>query len=1043
MAKREIDGAGLLASDLGFVGPNRNPPIGTPAAIIGTAIKGPAFVPVTVANFTDLTRVFGNVNVFGSTNQRPETVTNYGLLAADEWLRQSSALTYLRVLGIGDGNDRVRSGVTSGDVVNAGFIVGERLPDYINSSGTLGNNPYANLGGVPGRTYFLGCFMSESNGSTIFSSAQLQGTGSVNGVVNSSIPIIRGVLMAPSGVILRLSASGGGQDSEQPSQSLIAIDTTASGTTVGSVTLYDDIGTSLQQFVLLLNGHKGTDAYPNVITASFDVQSANYLGRVLNQSASLMQQSGHYLAAYWDIHPSTAVLTGVGVVTAGCDAPNSTNQVFGKERSAFLITGSLARDVGSSIVPNYENFRDRFSHASTPWIISQKIHGKYINLFKFYALDAGSDIANQYKILIHDIIPSDIDDENQYGSFSISIRRLRELDDSAPDLEKYVDLSLNPASPRYISKVIGDTHAYFDFDRTNGEQKFVIEGNYPIISRILRVEVSNEIHEQTAPPNVMPMGFRGISHLVTSGSSPLASISGGDSAALVSSTFLRNVTTMPLPLMENINVLRNDILTPATSRRWGVKFDQIESLTNPNEGITFNECIETITKHFPNHSTVNVNFSVSNNEGTPDTAHLGIIDADRFCNNLFTLENIKIRTGSNGYVDPPSDWVHASYVRAGGFAIEDSLKTRPVTIDDLRDAQSRSYLSFYTIFQGGFDGLNIFDYEEKNLTNAAVRADMDFVERGRDAGPNVKAYHKALEILGNVTNFDINILAIPGIRHPVVTDEATLVAESRYDTLYVMDVEQANESGDVLDVSRFTEYANDQRANVTNTISLFSLRSLNSSFAAAYFPDVVLSIPSVIYGIDRIEVPPSVAVLGALSLNDAIGQPWFAPAGVNRGNLPRVLSTVGNILENDVNVLYSNKINPLYVPKNASNKDSGTVVWGQKTLSNSNSILNRINVRRLLIEVRRQAREVALRLLFTQNVQAILEVFSSEMNRRLSIIKGLFGLKDFNVQVDLSTTSQKDIDNNTIRGKIYLRPNKSLEFASLDFIVSNGLESEI
>lgn len=1043
MAKREIDSAGLLASDLGFVGPIKQAPSGIPAAVIGTSLKGPAFVPVTVRNVTDLTTIFGDANISGSTSQVAETATSYGLLAAGEWLQNSTALTYVRLLGAGDGTQRVDSGATTGDVTSAGFTVGERLPDYVNSSGTLGNNPYANSGGVPGRTYFLGCFMSESAGSTIFSSAKIQGTGSVNNLISSAVPVVRGILMAPSGVVLRLSASGGGRLSEKPSSAMVASDSTANGTTLGSVVLYDGVGTSLQQFVLLLNGHKATDKYPNVITASFDIQANDYVGRVLNQSASLIQEAGHYLAAYWDIHPSTAILTGTGVVASGCDNPGVTNQVLGKERSAFLITGSLSRDVGSSTVPNYENFRDRFSYASTPWIISQKIHGKYINLFRFHALDAGSNVANQYKVLIHDIVPPPIDDDGKYATFNVSIRRMRELDESVPDLESYVEVTLDPTSPRYISKIIGDAHAYFDFDRPESEQKFVVEGSYPVNSRIVRVEVSTDIHNQTAPSNVVPMGFRGVAHLVTSGSAPLASLGGTDTAALTNANLLRNTTTLPLPLMNNINVIRGGVITPSTSRRWGVKFDQVVDLADQNKQNVFNECFDAITRHFPNHSTVNVNFSVSNNEGTVDTAQLGIIDADRFCNNLFTMENIKIKTGSNGYVDPPENWALASYVREGGFAIEDSFKTRPVTIDDLRDTQSRNYLSFYTIFQGGFDGLNLFDFEEKNLTNAAVRADMNYSERGREQGPNVRAYHKALQILSNNSDFDMGILAIPGIRHPVVTDEATNVAESRFDALYVMDIEQSNISGDVIDVSRFAEYIGNQRADVSNTVNSFALRGVNSSFAAAYFPDVLLSVPSVVYGIDRVEVPPSVVVLGALSLNDAVGQPWFAPAGITRGQLPRTLTTVGNILENDRNILYSNNINPLYVPQESSNKNSGVVVWGQKTLSSSTSMLSRINIRRLLIEIRRQAREVALGLLFNQNAQATLSIFSTEMSRRLSVIQSLFGLKEFAVKVDLSTTTQKDIDNNTIRGKIYLRPPKTLEFVSLDFIVSNGLESEI
>jgi hypothetical protein len=289
----------------------------------------------------------------------------------------------------------------------------------------------------------------------------------------------------------------------------------------------------------------------------------------------------------------------------------------------------------------------------------------------------------------------------------------------------------------------------------------------------------------------------------------------------------------------------------------------------------------------------------------------------------------------------------------------------------------------------------------------------------------------------------MQILAIPGIRHPIITDEATNIAEQRFDTLYIMDIEQVNQSNELIEISKFIPYNGDQRPSVNNTVNLFSSRGLNSSFAAAYFPDVILSLPTTDYNIDRVEVPPSVVVLGAMSLNDSLGYPWFAPAGPSRGSLVTTLTTTVDIKEQDINNLYKNNINPLYKPTNASNTTSGVVIWGQKTLQKSNAILSRINNRRLLLEIRRQARDVALQLLFNQDLNSTLNLFSTQMNSRLSTIKSLFGLNDYNVIVDASTTTKNDIENNTIRGKIYLRPTKTKEFLSLDFIVSNGLESEI
>jgi hypothetical protein len=345
--------------------------------------------------------------------------------------------------------------------------------------------------------------------------------------------------------------------------------------------------------------------------------------------------------------------------------------------------------------------------------------------------------------------------------------------------------------------------------------------------------------------------------------------------------------------------------------------------------------------------------------------------------------------------------------------------------------------------QGGFDGVNIFEENESNLTNAAVVADMYDPNRGKSSGASAASYLKALQIINDTSIFDMQLLAIPGIRAPIVTDEASSVAESRYDSLYVMDIEQVDNDGDPIEISKTLAYSNALKPDVQKTIDLFVSRGLNSSFVAAYFPDVLMRIDIDQYGTDSIQVPPSVVAIGALSLNDAIGQPWFAPAGINRGALRSTLSPIVKLKEQDLNSLYSNNINPLYAPTNVGGQGSGVVVWGQKTLTKAMSSLDRINVRRLLLEIRRQIRDIAIRLLFEPNLESVINRFSSEAGARLANIQSLFGLQSFNVKIDTSSTTQSDIDNHTIRGKIYVQPTRTLEYMSLEFVVSNGLSSEI
>jgi phage tail sheath protein FI len=456
-----------------------------------------------------------------------------------------------------------------------------------------------------------------------------------------------------------------------------------------------------------------------------------------------------------------------------------------------------------------------------------------------------------------------------------------------------------------------------------------------------------------------------------------------------------------------------------------------------NSNITPDKSLNSFTKYFPGFSTVNMNFLVGDNSGAPDTDQNGILDADRFCNNLFTLENIKIVTGSNGTVDQPDSWKYATYVRNGAIAADDTAKTRAVNVSDLSFSQNRKFLKFSMIMQGGFDGVNIFDEDEHQINNAAVTADMGDAARGREKGPNVSSYLKALEVMKNTTNVDIQLLAIPGIRTPVVTDAAIAATEERFDALYIMDMEQVDKDGNLINVTGTT------KPSVSETILQHKSRNINTSFAASYFPDVLMKDPS--KASNTVVVPPSVVVLGAMALNDSLGYPWFAPAGQTRGVLPTTLETSIQLKDEDLDSLYDEDINPLYAQitqaKSGLNPRGGVVVWGQKTMLQAASALDRINVRRLLIDVRRQVRDIAQTIIFEPNREATLARFSAAVTPRLQRIQALAGLERFRVIIDSSTTTQADVENNTIRGKIFLQPTKTVEFVSLDFVVANNLQS--
>jgi phage tail sheath protein FI len=1012
MPQLKFGSAGVSAREIDLTGPVTQEPVGVPAGVIGTTQRGPAFVPVTVGLYSDFTAKFGETDG-----------EKFGPLAVNEWLRNAGALTYVKVLGVGDGLRRNLDGNLAGSVTNAGFVVGEEQPDKDND-GLLSLNPHANDGGPEGRTYFLGTMMSESAGSDVFSSAKLQGLGGTNPDPNGAVPIVRGILMAPSGVLVRLSASLDGVSSDAPGTNDIASVSGGQGDSVGVVKLFEN-NISKEEFVLLLNGHNGLDArYPNVITASFDMTSPNYISNVLNTDPLAMQAAGHYLYTHFDVHPVTAVVTGSGVVDGST----------GWDAAAFLLTGSTDRNVGSDTVPNYENFEDRFRHAETPWFTSQRFGGNRVNLFKLHALDDGKDISTLYKISIENIAPS-TDPKDRYGSFDVVIRDWGDRDSDLRALEAWRGVNLDPGSDRYIAKIIGDAHVYFDFDKKETAQKVILDGQFPLNSNLVRVEVSDQVDLQLVDATAMPIGFRGHDHLISSGSTPMSPVDITDSGALLSdATSMKRLVTPPVPFRSEITAGSGAKKAVNPLLYWGVQFEHVASLATPNASTLANKALNAHSVFLPDFMTATQNVVVGGNEGTPDTDENGILDADRFNLGAFSLDNIMVVTGANGLANA-QEWDDARYVRDGNITPNDTDKTRKVDINDFNQA-NRSFLKFSTFLQGGHDGVNVFDVDEAKISDNAVYEDMNDTNRGLSNGPSVRAYQKALDIMQSTTEVDIQLLAVPGIRHPIVTNAAIDAVENRFDALYIMDVEQEDVVGEVVTLDS-------QLPDISKTVDRHVNRSLDSSFAAAYYPDVLLEDPATE---TNLFVPSSVVVLGALALNDKIGHPWFAPAGFARGALPSTLESRVQLSKENLDQLYDADINPLTAfPGNAvsgTNPRGGVVVWGQKTLQVAASALDRVNVRRLLIDIRRQVRDIARTIVFEPNRETTLAKFSAAVTPRMERVQALAGIERFKVVIDSSTTTQQDVLNNTIRGVIFVQPTKAIEFVSLDFVVTNNIADQ-
>jgi phage tail sheath protein FI len=1009
MASQNFKSAGVSVQEIDLTFSQTGiQPSGIPAGVIGTSTQGPAFVPLTVATSQDFFTKFGS-----SDGSMPAPI------AASEWLRNASSLTFMRTLGIGDGTKKN----SDGTVTSAGFVVGEKLP--LGSAGTLSDNDKSSRGSSfqadgtngNGRTYFLGCFMSASVGSDFFTDSGYEDTSEAQ-------PVIRGTLMTARGVIPYLSCS---------------FKASESSSSLGDIVLSRN-NESKEEIVLILEGHVGSDQNPAVLTASFDVRSDNYISKVLNTDPAKIKEAGHVLYAAWDIHPAIAVVTSSGVTddSTGGGVVGTPSTVY-KELGAFLVRGNEDRNSATTTTPNFENFSTRFNHAKTPFVISQDFGGTKFDLFRLHLLHDGAGQAERLKFSIENIVLS-TDPNSKYPTFDLLVRNYNDSDLNKNILEQFRNLSLDPLSDRYISKVVGDSNVFFDFDRSAQSQRLVFEGSFTNQSKHVRVEVSSQLENGEVPEEALPMGFRGIYHLATSGSAVLTTGSLGDSfegSKLVATTnqdvltILNKAVQPPLQMRKNLAVASGANQIVESSLYWGVQFEHAISLTDPNKGTLKNNSILGFMKYHPDFATEgSVAPWIGDNSGVADTVENGVLDADKFQNNLFSLENILVVTTSSDVADHRK-WVNAVYSKNPVKTVANKRHVKPSDFTQ----SNREFLKFSFFAQGGFDGVNILDSEEAKISPAAVEQDMLDPSRGKSDGPNVVAFTKALAIMENTSEVDIQLLTLPGIRNSFVIDEAIQVVENRFDALLLLDPELLDDNGDKIIVDDGSK-----KISVENTLDNFRNRKLNTSFAASYFPDVNIIDPVLQRAV---KVPATVPVLGAFSQNDRIGHPWFAPAGFTRGALSSTLETTLKLSKENIDLVYESDINPLIAYPGTSviglNPGGGVVVWGQKTLLQTASSLDRVNVRRLLIAIRRQVREISNSFIFEPNRAETLAKFSAAVVPVLDRIKTLGGLGNFRVTIDTTTTTQADIEANTIRGKVLVQPVKSIEFVSVDFVLANKI----
>ena len=284
----------------------------------------------------------------------------------------------------------------------------------------------------------------------------------------------------------------------------------------------------------------------------------------------------------------------------------------------------------------------------------------------------------------------------------------------------------------------------------------------------------------------------------------------------------------------------------------------------------------------------------------------------------------------------------------------------------------------------------------------------DNIKAGDIQGLSGENYTDAISILGNTDEYLFNIISAPGLnsnQHLTQVNSLISLAETRGDCITVVDLYQYGGT-----VSTVTGAA----------------ASLNSSYAASYWPWLQVQSETGKF----VWVPASTVIPGVFAFTDGANAPWFAPAGLVRGGIPNVIQAERKLSRTDRDDLYKSNVNPI-----ATFPGTGIAVFGQKTLQKKASALDRVNVRRLLIDLKKFIGDQAKNLVFEQNTITTRNRFLSAVNPYLESVVQRQGLYAYRVVMDDTNNTADVIDRNQLVGQIFIQPAKTVEFIVLDFVV--------
>ena len=1075
----EIDESGLPAL------PTRMGPM-----VVGRFQKGPANRPVRVNSFKEFVQIFGSPvpgNAKGDVWRNGElTAPTYAAYAVQAWLRNNSPCTVYRVLG-----ENASNADSSVSTALAGWTTDQTLNvDIGQSGGAYGlfvfPNPdsYGNTVATAEIT-FTG---NPSNGETLTlisydgtsvtytghtntqdnESQQFAITGSATTVAQSltqSINHASGhngkITAVAEGPVLQLTQSSPGPlgntaiveglgnatvtqlfnegDNWPVTGTLAAVWYVQDGAVVLEGNDREGISRTFAAGVPI-KGDSGAKFTAKVVkdgvtnanvlksaTFNFDETSDLYIRKVFNTdptktNADLVNTDTTTLEYYWlgETFDSNLKLTENSQLTVTGSAVADGSGMLG------VILGLEGTADGSAI--DWQDKRQQATAAQTGWIISQDTRGTTTSnfnptqhtelLFKFHALDSGASANRDYKVSIQEI-KAPTDKFNKYGTFTVVIRKNSDSDNKPQIVERYSGLNLDPTSTNYIAKAIGDR--YYEY---NSDNKTIVEhGEYDNVSKILRVEVAPKIKDGLAgQKTLLPYGGYGptvpVTFRVLSGSTATTVTDNG--GAGISSWVVGSGSANCLPSASIPSALhgvgKTDLMNNRFQLTSSFEFPTARLRASSSEGnmVLGSRAYfgyQSVLKGTRRFDPTNLDLHRLRVAGHDPTARVAGSSQYSW---VFTLDDVK---------ESPDDAKHAVWV-SGSRAANTSF-TAVSGSTSYHYVLTLGYDKFTVPMFGGTDG---FDITEKDPFRNK------FLSKGSEDETTNYAYYslkKAIDLVSDEEFAEFDVLTMPGITRNTLNNQILNVCEDRGDSLAILDIAGGYEPPHETNTVETARVGSVDTA-VTNLKDF----AVNSSYGCMFYPFVKVR--------DNLNdaslyVPPSVVALGTFSSSQRKSAVWFAPAGFTRGGLSEgsaglpVLGVRQRLTSAERDKLYDANINPI-----ASFPAEGVVIFGQKTLQVTPSALDRINVRRLLIFVKKEISRISSRLLFEQNVQQTWDRFKGEVVPFLEGVKSGLGLTDFRVVLDSSTTTPDLVDRNVLYAKIFLKPARAIEFIALDFIITRS-----